>query len=221
LGGGVAHVLSRGNNRARVFHSPHEYDSFVKLLDEARLEYNVDLYAFSIMPNHFHLVVRVDEVAQLSGMMQMWLTKHATRYHLTHGSCGHVWQARFKSFPIQADGHLLTVLRYVLLNPCRASLVQHPWEWRWSSLRNGWMIKSWPVEPGMPISAWLKDSDSAERLELLRRSLRRGAPFGDEAWREETARVLGIESTLRRRGRPWPAKAPTVHPGPATTEFQF
>src|SRR4051812_34758929 len=113
-GGGVAHVLSRGNDRATVFHSPSEYQSFIALLDEARQRHPVDLLAFCLMPNHFHLVVRVEQSEDLSAMMQWWLTSHVRRQHLRHASSGHVWQGRFKSFPIQADAHLLAVLRYVL-----------------------------------------------------------------------------------------------------------
>src|SRR5689334_20165620 len=104
-GGGVAHVLSRGNARSTVFHSPGEYSDFIGLLDEARARHAVRLLAFCIMPNHFHLVVDVDETAQLSALMQWWLTSHVRRYHQRHVSSGHVWQGRFKSFPIQEDEH--------------------------------------------------------------------------------------------------------------------
>ena len=147
MGGGVAHVLNRGNGRAKVFHSVGEYDDFIALLAEARERYAVEVLAFCVMPNHFHLVTRVEEVGQLSAMMQWWLTSQVRRYHRRHRSSGHVWQGRFKSFPVQEDEHLLTVLRYVLLNPCRARLVQSPWEWRWSSLWFDEMLAPWPVEP--------------------------------------------------------------------------
>ena len=56
--------------------------------------------------------------------MQWWMTSHVRRYHRHYRSHGHVWQGRFKIFPIQQDGHLLTVLRYVLRNPVRAGLVE-------------------------------------------------------------------------------------------------
>src|SRR5262245_54868557 len=141
--GGVAHVLSRGNGRATVFHSSQDYDDFVGLLDEARARHPVELFAFCIMPNHFHLVVRTERSTELSAFMQWWLTAHVRRYHRRRATDGHVWQGRFKSFPIQEDGHLLTVLRYVLLNPCRAGLVRLAPEWRWSSLRFGTMLTPW------------------------------------------------------------------------------
>ena len=87
------------------------------------------------MPNHFHLVVQPATVAALSGFMQWWMTSHVRRYHRHYRSHGHVWQGRFKIFPLQQDGHLLTVLRYVLRNPVHAGLVEQAVQWPWSSLR--------------------------------------------------------------------------------------
>ena len=204
-GGGVAHVLSRGNGRATVFHSAGEYQAFIALLDEARQRHPVDLFAFCLMPNHFHLVARVEQSAELSAMMQWWLTSHVRRHHKRHASSGHLWQGRFKSFPIQEDTHLLTVLRYVLLNPCRALLVRSPWEWRWSSLQFESMLAPWPVEPPQGVSTWLSAPLNERPEEEVRASIRRGSPFGDPLWRARAADAWGLESTLRPRGRP---KAP-------------
>ena len=105
--------------------------------------------------------------------------------------------------------HLLTVCRYVERNPLRANLVRQVETWRWSSLWHRmhdtgqeFLDDSWlPVER----DEWLKQVDrlgSEAELAALRRSLLRGAPFGDATWRERTARQLGLESTLRARGRP-------------------
>lgn len=201
-GGGVAHVLSRGNGRATVFHSAGEYEDFIGLLDDARKRHAVDLLAFCIMPNHFHLVARVEESIQLSALMQWWLTSHVRRYRKRHESTGHIWQGRFKSFPVQEDAHLLTVLRYVLLNPSRALLVPSPWGWRWSSLWFDAMLAEWPVQPPGSMPAWLAAPGDDEEEKEVRASIRRGAPFGDELWRTEAARSWGLERTLRPRGRP-------------------
>jgi putative transposase len=201
-GGGVAHVLSRGNARATVFHSPREYDDFVGLLDEARRRSAVELLAFCVMPNHFHLVARVDDSASLSEMMQWWLTSHVRRQHKRNATSGHIWQGRFKSFPVQEDRHLLTVLRYVLLNPCRAGLAAEPWEWRWSSLRHARLVAPWPVLPPGALADWLGAPCREEENDEVKQSILRSAPLGDEAWREAAARAWGLESTLRPRGRP-------------------
>jgi putative transposase len=198
----VAHVLSRGNNRATVFHSTAEYRDFIALLDEARQHHDVGVFAFCIMPNHFHLVVHVEHQQKLSAMMQWWLTSHVRRYHPRHESSGHVWQGRFKSFPIQEDEHLLTVLRYVLLNPCRAQLVPTPWHWSWSSLQFRGLIQPWPVAPAGGLLKWLSDPLGLDDEEAVQHSIRRGAPFGAEAWKQKVAGDWGLEHTLRPLGRP-------------------
>ena len=87
-GGGVAHVLNRGNARAQVFHTQSEYADFVGLLDDARLKHGVGILAFCLMPNHFHLVTQVEDGTSLSAMMQQWLTAHVRRHHKRRGTAG-------------------------------------------------------------------------------------------------------------------------------------
>ena len=125
------------------------------------------------MPNHFHLVVQPATEATLSPFMQWWMTSHVRRYHKHYRSHGHVWQGRFKSFPIQQDGHLLTALRYVLRNPVRAGLVEHAMDWPWSSLRLPHLRDPLPIET--PIE-WFQGIDQplfAQELTMLRTCVNR------------------------------------------------
>jgi putative transposase len=123
-----------------------------------------------------------------------------------HGGSGHVWQGRFKAFPIQEDEHLLMVLRYVERNPLRAGLVVRAGEWPWSSLGRGSAVD---LDPG-PVPrgpGWAEAVDrpmyeTETEVERVRHSLRRGAPLGTEEWAVGTAARLGLESSLRARGRP-------------------
>ena len=200
--GGVAHVLNRGNAKSTVFHTPSDYEGFIHLLTQAKERHPVDVLAFCVMPNHFHLVVRVERADELSAMMQWWMTSHVRRRHKRNATSGHIWQGRFKSFPVQEDEHLLTVLRYVLLNPCRARLTEDPWAWRWSSLWYDQLLAPWPVAPPQDVRRWLADSRVESDVEDVRESIRRSSPFGDEHWRERAAAEWGLESTLRSRGRP-------------------
>jgi putative transposase len=87
------------------------------------------------MPNRFHLALWPRGNGDLSRFMQWLLTTHVRRYHRHYQSSGHVWQGRFKAFPIQQDEHLLTVLRYIERNPLRAGLVARAEDWLWASLR--------------------------------------------------------------------------------------
>jgi putative transposase len=140
-----------------------------------------------------------------------WLTlTHTQRWHAHYKNVGHghLYHGRFKSFPIQEDNHLLTVIRYVERNPLRAGLVTRAEEWRWSSL------VQWLDPPKMPWldsgpvprpAGWLAPCKGRTR----RRSWRLCGGASNEArrtaasWMERTARLLGLESSVNESGRPF------------------
>lgn len=210
LGGVCYHVLNRGNGRMRVFHQDEDYAEFLELLRLANERIRMRLLTACLMPNHFHLVVWPREDGDLSRWMQWLLTSHVRRYHRRRGrgSSGHVWQGRFKAFPIQSDEHLLTVMRYVERNPARARLCRKAEAWRWS--------RSWEGKPrhgaGLfhppPVALprnWLarvNRPETDQELAALRRSIVRGTPFGAADWVAGAAVKMGLESSLRPRGRP-------------------
>jgi putative transposase len=201
-------VLNRGNGQAEVFHKEADYAAFVDLMVEANERLPLRILSYALMPNHFHLILWPRGDGDLSRWMQWLLTSHVRRYHRHYHGSGHVWQGRFKAFPIEQDEHLLTVLRYVERNPLRAGLVRRAEDWAWSSL--GWrpagrrpaMLSDWPVACPRNWLAHVNAVQTAAELAAVRRSVARGAPFGDERWTERTAKRLGLESSLRARGRP-------------------
>ena len=144
------------------------------------------------------------------------------RYHAHYQTSGqgHVYQQRFKSFPVQDDDHFLVVCRYVERNALRAGLVSRAEDWRWGSLWR-WLqnpeptprlLAPWP-RPRLPNwVARVNEPLSDQELEAVRRCAQRGQPWGSPAWIESTARRCSLESTLRPRGRPRPAAntAPNV-----------
>jgi putative transposase len=204
------HVLNRAVGRARLFRSKKDFAAFERVLLEARERFGTPLLAWCVMPNHWHLVLWPQKAGELSEFMR-WLTvTHTQRWHAAHRTAGTgpLYQGRFKSFPIEEDDHLLTVVRYVERNALRAELVARAEDWPWSSLprRSG-------AEPGEgpdagPVALpknWVSFVNRAEtkaELERLRRSVVRGAPFGDIEWQRRTAEQLGLQSTMRPRGRP-------------------
>ena len=212
-GGLTYHALNRANGRLTLFEEEADYDAFVRVLAEAVARFPIRLLAFCVMPNHFHLVLRPTADGELSRFMR-WLTlTHTQRWHAHRGSAGsgHVYQGRFKSFPVQDDEHLYTVCRYVERNPLRAGLVPRAQDWRWGSLRRDAAaqddtpfpsLSPWPI--ARP-SNWVKRVNTpmnpAEE-EAMKRCLSRCQPFGASEWSEGTARRLGLESTLRPLGRP-------------------
>ncbi|MBW3540936.1 MAG: hypothetical protein KY476_11750, partial [Planctomycetes bacterium] len=119
---------------------------------------------------------------------------------------------RFKAFVIQEDEHLLSVLRYVERNPLRAHLVAAAGQWAWSSLgrepraaRPAWLVAG-PVARGRQWRSHVERPQTEQELAAIRRSVQRGSPFGDDTWCLRTVEALGLESTLRARGRPRKAR---------------
>jgi putative transposase len=203
------HVLNRGNGRREVFRKDGDYLAFLKAIAHACIEVPMPVLAFCLMPNHFHLAVWPRHGDDLSRWMHWVLNTHVRRYHQHYHSSGHIWQGRFRAFPIEADEHLLTVLRYIERNPVRAELVKRAEQWPWSSARwwgdpagrPGYLVAG-PVERPRNWLEWVNQALTAGELEALRRSVNRGAPYGSAGWVEQTAERLGLQATLRSRGRP-------------------
>jgi putative transposase len=200
------HILNRGNAKMSLFLDRFDYLAFVKLLAGMKAAYEVRLLAYCLMPNHFHLALQPEASGAVSEAMQWLQTSYVSRFRVKYGSTGHILQGRFKSFPIQQDQHFLTVLRYVERNPVRANLVGRAVEWPWSSAR--WrgrlnhLLDESPVPLGKDWCEYVDAPQSSVEVAALRHSVSRGAPFGSHHWQHETARVLGLASTLRPRGRP-------------------
>ena len=206
-GGFCYHVINRGNGRAEVFHKLDDYAAFVRLIGEACEQVPMRLLAWCLMPNHFHLVVCPHEDGDLSTWMQWLMTSHVRRYHRHYHTAGHVWQGRFRSFPIEEDEHLLSVVRYVELNPVRATSldVSRVADWPWSSAGRplGIAPPSLDLEEIFPDArARLPHRLTQSQLDQIKRSLDRGSPLGSPRWQKRTAKQLGLQSTLRPRGRP-------------------
>jgi len=123
---------------------------------------------------------------------------------------GHLYQGRYKSFPVESDEHFYQVTRYVERNALRANLVSRAEEWRWSSLWRRvygrsedrvWLGK-WPLPQPRAWVALVNEPQTEAELAAIRRSVIRGQPYGSDAWVKTTAAQLGLDSTLRSRGRP-------------------
>ena len=164
------------------------------------------------MPSHWHLVVWPREDGELSRFTG-WLTlTHTQRWHAHRHSTGsgHVYQGRFKSFPLQDDEHFFTVCRYVERNAMRAGLVERAEDWRWGSLhlwqqgsaQEKALLAPWPLRR---LANWVQEVNVPQteaELAALRRAVNRGCPFGQALWSDQIVRRLGLESTLRPQGRP-------------------
>ena len=209
VGNQCYHVLNRGNNRKHVFFKEGDYFAFMKAVAHASVEVPMRVLAWCLMPNHFHLVLWPLEEGDMSRWMHWLLNTHVRRYHKHYGSSGHLWQGRFKAFPIEHDEHLLTLFRYVERNALRAGLVERAEQWTWSSLPY-WEQRSdgpsyWhegPVARPERWVDWVNKPATDVELRQLRESVKRGRPYGKVAWQQSMAARLGVEASMRPQGRP-------------------
>jgi putative transposase len=208
VGGLCYHVLNRGNARDDVFHKDGDFAAFLQLMADANERLPMRILAYVLMHNHFHLVLWPRKDGDLSRWMQWLMSAHVRRYHRHYHGSGHVWQGRFKAFPIQQDEHLLTVQRYVERNPLRANLVSRAEDWAWSSLawrpsgKRPEMLSDGPVPLPRNWLARVNKPQTETEVAAMQRSIERGTPYGSEPWAKRTATRLGLQSTLRPRGRP-------------------
>jgi putative transposase len=219
-GGYLYHVLNRANARATLFKKRADYEAFERVLEQAFERVPLRILSYCVMPNHWHFVVWPKRgQGKLVSDFFHWLTlTHTQRWHAHYHSSGtgHVYQGRFKSFPIESDDHLHTVNRYVERNSLRANLVERAEDWQWSSL---WRHQSGDKQLTKLLSEgpiarphqWLKYVNRAltvGELNSLRQCGRRGAPYGSEDWCKRTIKRLGLEHTIRAPGRPRKASSP-------------
>ena len=208
VGGICYHVLNRGNARQQVFFKKEDFAAFLDLIEEAGVRLPMRVLAWCLIPNHFHLVLWPHNDGDLSRWMQWLTTSHVRRYHRHYRSSGHVWQGRFKAFPIEEDEHLWTVLRYVERNALRANLVCRAEDWLWSSAaalnggKRAALLHPGPIPRNKDWLDWVNRPQSEAELAALRKCIERGTPYGNESWQHATAERLGLESSLRPRGRP-------------------
>lgn len=210
--GEVFHVLNRAVARLAIFEKPADYAAFMRVLDETWQLVPLPIFAMVAMPNHWHFVVRPTSDDQVSEFFRRLTVMHTMRYHAHYktGGTGHLYQGRFKSFPIQSDDHLLTVMRYVERNPVRGNFIDLAEEWQWGSAyarrqpasEHRWLAI--PDDPPLPRlwRSWVNKPETEAEVKALRSCIQRGLPFGDDRWTKSSVVRLDLHSTTRPRGRP-------------------
>lgn len=183
----------------------------MSFLRDAACKYQVAIHAFVLMTNHVHLLVTPSDEKGLSRLMQAQGRKYVQYFNFTYERTGTLWEGRYKSTLVDADRYLLTLYRYIELNPVRANMVSHASEYPWSSYRSNALGKSIELLNAHPVYLQLARSD--EERQKAYRALFRGRMSERDlnAIRESTnkAWVLGddrfkaqIESKTGRRSKP-------------------
>jgi len=208
----VFHVINRGVGKQQLFFNDDDYLAFERVIRETLKKRPMRILSYCLMPNHWHFTMWPENDGDLGKFMQQLTVTHVTRWqkHYNMVGYGHLYQGRFKSFPVESDDYFYQVNRYVERNALRANLVTKAQNWQWGSLwirefgsvEDRAMLSKWPIAKPRQWTAYVNEPASSAELEAIRRSCVRGAPYGSQDWTAKTAKKLGLESTLRRPGRP-------------------
>jgi putative transposase len=128
-------VLNRAVARLQIFEKPEDYEAFLRVIDETYEIVPLPICSMIVMPNHWHFVVQPTDDKQVTEFFRRLTVTHTMRWHAHYktSGTGHLYQGRFKSFPVQDDEYLLWVMRYVERNALRANLVKAAEEWQWGT----------------------------------------------------------------------------------------
>jgi putative transposase len=211
-GGLVYHVLNRSVAGLPLFRKQGDYEAFERIMIEAHALHPTRILAWCLMRNHWHFVLWPREEGEITAFMRWLSHTHAMRWHVAHHTVGggHLYQGRFKTFPIEEDDHFLRVCRYVERNAMTAGVVKRAQDWRWGSLwahRQGderlkTLLSDWPIERPANWVRLVNDPLTEKEMEAIQVCIARNRPYGNEEWQDKQIKRLGLFHTVRREGRP-------------------
>lgn len=136
----VYHVVARGNNRQDIFLNNSDKKYIMALIKEKSEKYEVQIYAYCIMSNHLHILLKAD-FSDLSLCMKQINHTYAIYYNVKYGKCGHVFQGRFCSYCVEEESYLISCIRYIHNNPVRANIISDIQKYPFSSAKEYFYTK--------------------------------------------------------------------------------
>ena len=212
VGGQIYHVINRAARRLQIFNTPADYLLFLKLIRDAQELTSIQVLAYCVMPNHWHLLLCTKDDGDLSLFMHALTNSHTRMVHTltkTVGT-GPLYQGRYKSFLVEEDVHFVAVLKYIERNAVRANLSLRAEEWRWGS---AWLrfygtqtqkelLADSPVALPSDYVVWVNTPDKEANIQSIRGSVNKGTPYGSMMWVEQMVDKHKLKTTTRGAGRP-------------------
>lgn len=216
LDGIPLHIVQRGHNRGPCFFTDSDRECYLNWLGEALAESECALHAYVLMTNHVHLLLtpkRAEAVPRLVISLGRRYVQYVNRRYRRTGT---LWDGRYRSSLVQEDTYLLACHRYIELNPVRASLVDDPAKYRWSSYRfNGLGHRDSRLTPH-PLYEELGQGDEERQTAYralfveqfdheignIRLALNQGQAVGSARFHSKVEQLTGIRRQARPQGRP-------------------
>ncbi|RBP52898.1 transposase [Arenicella xantha] len=217
LPGVPVHIVQRGHCREPVFFDRQDYVTYLHWVKVSAKKYEVSVHAFVLMTNHVHFLITPSEVNNPSLFMQYIGRRYVPYINHKYGRSGSLWEGRYKASLVQEEGYFLKVMKYIELNPVRASMVDAPNLYRWSSFCHNGGAKAIEFLTCHDIYLSLGSSKSertdayielfkydlcAQDMRRIRDSWQTGTPLGNDYFLEQVERQLVCKVGQARRGRP-------------------
>jgi len=211
------HIIQRGNNRQACFYADEDYLSYLEWLKKYSEKTECKIHAYVLMTNHVHLLVSTDKAEAVGTMMKALGQRYVQYINKMYKRTGTLWEGRYRSCPTQAETYLLACQRYIELNPVRASMVNHPAEYRWSSYAtNAQGADSAIVQPHAVYEALGLDATSRQAayrelfryqldigvVDVIRKATNGNYALGSALFVQQIEAALGRRVTAGKAGRP-------------------
>ncbi len=227
LAGYPHHIIQRGNNRQAIFSSNADYQTLLDLLDENARKFEVELHAYVLMSNHFHLLATPETGEGLPAMMQAVGRRYVRYFNDSQRRSGTLWEGRYKSTLIQTDRYLLACMAYIDLNPVRAALTAQARDYPWSShghyigQRNEklitphslfWGLGNTPFAREAAYAQWVQAGVTAEHQAALTQATLHGWALGDQNFIADLEKRTDRRAHKVQAGRPLSVKIKPKNP---------
>jgi len=201
------HVVQRGNRKQKVFFKQEDKAEYLKILKLQTELFGVEVWAYCLMDNHVHLIVRPDRRESLIRGIAETHQLYTRMINFREGWRGYLWQGRFQSFPLE-ERYLVAAVRYVERNPVRAKIVDRAEDYLWSSARShvakvedSILSDFYLTKEIEDWKAFLRQGDEESDLKLIRRHGKTGRPLGEIGFIQRLENQLGIELIRKKPGR--------------------
>ncbi len=216
------HLIQRGNNRQAIFIDAVDCARYLAELGELAPLHGLAVHAYVLMPNHVHLVVTPAERDTLARLMQALGRRYVRHFNDRHRRTGTLWEGRYRSTVVESDRYLLACMRYVEMNPVRASLVSEPAQYRWSShghhagsrvdplIREHavyWALGNTPFERQIAYRRLFEQGAGPGEVDAIRYATHHGWALGKESFASSVSQAEGRRAAPARVGRPRKASA--------------
>lgn len=211
------HVIQRGNNREPCFFEKSDYERYLEDLSIAAEKYDCRVHAYVLMTNHTHLLVTPMAENAVSEMMQSLGRRYVQYINKTYKRSGTLWEGRFKSCLVDSEKYLLTCMQYIEMNPVRASMVEHPGDYQWSSYAATAQIEKSKLIVEHPVYSSLGKTDEQRRyayrelfsqymdkdlIHEIRNALNHELVLGRSYFKEKIKQLTNRETEPGMPGRP-------------------